>query len=165
MSRVIQVRIGDMGTVGIVGLEEALAEVAGEMKGAPDDRIGKALLTRLSGQNYISDNATCLYEQAFLREYKKYIGESVAHEDCARLEIKVLGTGCPRCEHLTQEVMAVMAETGTIGELDHVRDAAEIRRYGVLGTPALIINNVVKAVGTVPSRASLKAWIARATDK
>lgn len=165
MSQVIQVRLGDVGTVGIVGLKEALAEVAREMTGAPDDRIGKALLTRLSGQNYISDNATRLYEQAFLMEYKKFIGEVVAHEASTRLEIKVLGPGCPQCERLAQEVMTVMAETGAIGELDHVRDAVEIGRYGVPGTPALIINNEVKAVGTVPSRARLKAWLAKATDK
>ena len=58
--------------------------------------------------------------------------------------------------------MAVMAEAGVVGALDHVRDLTEIGRYGVMGTPALVINGKVKAVGSVSPRAKLKAWIVQA---
>jgi small redox-active disulfide protein 2 len=165
MSEVVQVRLGPMGTVGIVGLKETLAEVAQQMEGAQDDAIGEALLTRLSRQNYISDNVRDLYQQAFLREYKKLVGEPLAHAPGGGMEIKVLGRGCPQCERLEQELMEVMAETGIMADLEHVRDVAEIGRYGVLGTPALIINNEVKAVGAVPPRAKLKAWIEQAAKQ
>jgi hypothetical protein len=165
MSVVVQVRIGPRGTVGIVGLKEALTEAAQQMKDAPDDVVGKALLSRLSRQNYISKNVTDLYEQAFLREYKKFIGAPVPQEKGGGIEIKVLGRGCPRCDRLEQEVMAVMAETGIAADLEHVRDAAEIARYSLMGVPALVINNEVKAVGAVPPRARLKAWIEEAASK
>lgn len=165
MNEVVQIRIGPMGTVGIIGLKETLAEVAQQMRGTADDAIGEELLTRLSRRNYISDNVRDLYRQAFLREYKKFVGEPLAHETGGGMEIKVLGRGCPQCERLEQEVMEVMAETGIVADLEHVRDAAGIRRYSLMGTPALIINNEVKAVGSVPPRAKLKLWIEQAAKQ
>lgn len=165
MSQVVQVRIGPQGTVGIVGLKKALVEIAETMKNESDDNIGKELVARLSKQNYISDNVLELYEKAFLREYKKFIGEPVADEPGSGLEIKVLGPGCPQCERLEQEVMKVIAETGIVAALEHVRDAVEIGRYGVMGTPALVINSEVKAVGSVPPKVKLKNWIEQAAKQ
>jgi len=165
MNEVVQVRIGPQGTVGIIGLWKALAEVAEGMKSAPDEIIGKELLARLSKQNYISENATVLYERAFLRAYKKYIGEPLVDEAGDSIEIKVLGPGCPQCERLAHEVMSVIAETGIAAALDHVRDAAEISQYGVMGMPALIINDKVKAIGAAPTRAKIKAWIVQAAKE
>ena len=55
--------------------------------------------------------------------------------------------------------MQVMNETGIIADMEHVRDIKEIGRYGVMGTPALIINGKVKSVGKVPPRASLIQWL------
>jgi hypothetical protein len=46
--------------------------------------------------------------------------------------------------------MAVLSETGFLADLEHVRDVAEIGRYGVIGSPTLIINGQIKATGTVP---------------
>ncbi|TES89675.1 MAG: thioredoxin family protein [Desulfobacteraceae bacterium] len=79
------------------------------------------------------------------------------------MEIKVLGAGCPRCDHLKQEVMAVMVELKLAADIEHVTDIAEIGRYGVMGTPALIINGKVAAVGSVPSKAQIKAWVKEAS--
>ncbi len=161
MYDVIQIRVGQH-QIGIIGLKEVLTEVAQTMTGAPDEIIQKELLTRLSKRNYITNNAIDHYEQAFLREYKKFVGEPFSEECSNGVDIKVLGPGCTQCERLEQEVMAVMAEAGVVGALDHVRDLTEIGRYGVMGTPALVINGKVKAVGSVPPRAKLKAWIVQA---
>lgn len=81
------------------------------------------------------------------------------------LNIKVLGPGCPQCERLEQEVMAVMAEIGIAGDLEHVRDVAEIGRYGVLGSLSLVINGEVKSVGSVPLKPKIKAWIEEAVNQ
>ena len=50
------------------------------------------------------------------------------------------------------------------GDLEHVRDIKEIGKYGVMGTPALIINGTVKAVGKVPPKNRIKKWLVDATE-
>ena len=75
------------------------------------------------------------------------------------LDIKVLGRGCPQCDRLEQEVMAVLADIRVEAALDHVRDVAQIGRFGVLGMPALVINGKVVCVGTVPTRDKIRTWI------
>ncbi|MCX5893541.1 MAG: thioredoxin family protein, partial [Deltaproteobacteria bacterium] len=78
------------------------------------------------------------------------------------LSIKILGPGCPSCDRLEQTVMAVLGELGLPGEVEHVRDMKEITALGVFGTPALLINDEVKAVGNLPSREALKKWLEEA---
>ncbi|MBN1104161.1 MAG: thioredoxin family protein [Deltaproteobacteria bacterium] len=75
------------------------------------------------------------------------------------MEIKVLGPGCAQCDRLEQELMSVMSESGIAADVEHVRDIKEIGKYGVMGTPALIINGKVKSVGKVPPRSKLKEWL------
>ncbi|MBW1706122.1 MAG: thioredoxin family protein [Deltaproteobacteria bacterium] len=78
------------------------------------------------------------------------------------MEIKVLGPGCAQCDRLEQELMQVMAETGVVADVEHVRNIKEIERYGVMGTPALLINGEVKSVGKVPPKTKLKEWLMQA---
>jgi hypothetical protein len=158
---VTQIRVGKHPS-GIIGLKVVLEEVANECRDKPDDEIKEELLKRLSKKNYISNNAKEDYGQAFLREYKKFVGEAFEDPDGGELEIKVLGPGCPQCEKLEQDLMAVMAELDIAAGLEHVRDIAEIGSYGVMGTPGLIINGEVKAVGSVPPKSRLKGWLMNA---
>lgn len=164
MEEVTQIRIGKHVT-GIIGLTAALDETAAHCAGMPDDQVAERLLEILSQHNYVESKFRDIYAQAFLREYKKHIGEPAPESINRGLEIKVLGMGCPQCDRLEQEVMAAMSETGIAGELEHVRHPAEIGRYGVMGSPALIINNAVKAVGSVPPREKIKAWIMQAANQ
>ncbi|MCP4573745.1 MAG: thioredoxin family protein [bacterium] len=72
------------------------------------------------------------------------------------MEIKVLGTGCPKCHKLEAETRAVAKEMGldcTIEKVDQVQD---IMAYGVMLTPALVVDGAVKVVGKVPSNDELK---------
>lgn len=162
MDHITKLRVGK-NTIGIRGLKEALAEAAEKFNGTPDTAAGRVLLEKLSAKNYIAPAAAPTYEKAFHRAYLRHIG---APEDDAvpagLVEIKVLGPGCPQCERLERLVMTVMTETGIQGDLDHVRNLTEIASYGVMGTPALIINREVKAVGKVPSKTSLTAWVTEA---
>ncbi|RJQ66453.1 MAG: thioredoxin family protein [Desulfobacteraceae bacterium] len=164
MDDVTQIRIGKHMT-GIIGLKPALKEAASSCKGLSDNEIANKLLKFLSRRNYIEDRIKDVYAQAFLREYKKLIGEPVPEAVSHGLQIKVLGMGCPQCDRLELEVMAAMSETGIMGDMEHVRDLAEIGRYGVMGSPALIINNAVKSVGSVPPREKIKSWIQQAAGK
>ena len=70
-----------------------------------------------------------------------------------------------QCDRLARELTEVMAETGIPADVEHVRDVGEIGRYGVMGTPALVINGRVKAVGRVPTRRRLAAWLAEADSE
>ena len=116
------------------------------------------MLVRVKSSNYIPAAAQEEYKQAFWREFKKALGEQV-EEERSGLRIKILGPGCPSCERLEQTVMAVLAELGLPAEVSHVRDMKEITALGVFGTPALLINDDVKAVGQLPSREALKKWL------
>lgn len=71
------------------------------------------------------------------------------------LDIKVLGSGCANCNKLEQMVFDVLAEQDIDASVTHVRDFKEIVSYGVMQTPALVINGQVKLSGVVPSKAKL----------
>lgn len=161
---VTRIKVGKHPT-GIVGLKEALTAVAGEMPGASDEKIREALLERLGKHNYIASNIVDMYGQAFLREYKRFVGEPFNENESLGVEIKVLGPGCPRCEQIEQMLMTLIAEMKIDVDFDHVRDPMEIAKYGVMSMPALVINGEVKAVGGVLPKEKLKGWIEQAISK
>ena len=160
---VIQISVGGHRT-GIIGLKSVLEAVARGCAGRADEEIKAELMTRLGRSNYILPSASTAYEAAFFREYKKFIGEPIPEDPSGPIQIKVLGQGCPSCDKLEQDLMAVMAELKLPAELDHVRDIKEIASYGVMGSPALVIDGKIVAVGRMPSKNQLKEWL-KATSK
>ena len=161
---ITQIKIGNE-RIGIVGLKFVLAEVAESCAVETDEEIRAELLKRLEKRNYIPESWKAEYGNAFLREFRKFTGHSIESEEPDGLEIRVLGPGCARCNQLTQDLIAVMAEMDMAADLEHVTDIAEIGNYGVMGTPALIINGVVKAAGSVPPKTKLKQWLQGASAK
>jgi small redox-active disulfide protein 2 len=85
--------------------------------------------------------------------------ESFEVDEPQGLEVKILGPGCPNCEKLEQMVYKVMADSNIAGEVEHVRDMAEIANYGILPTPALVINGQIKASGRLPRESQLRKWL------
>jgi small redox-active disulfide protein 2 len=75
------------------------------------------------------------------------------------MKIEVLGTGCPNCRKLEEEVNTALAESGIEAEVVKVTDLNKISSYGVLMTPGLVINGKVYSSGRLPSMALLKSWI------
>lgn len=155
---ITQIRIGGH-PVGIIGLKETLQEIASSLQGSADENIREALVKEISGRNYVPDSAREAYRTALFREYRKFIGMPVPEEPAPGLQIKILGPGCPNCEGLERSVMAVLAELQIPADLEHVRNPLEISEYGVMGTPALVINGKVKSVGKIPSKESLKKML------
>lgn len=162
MSKISQIMVGK-NKIGIIGLEGFLKEMDKESLNLSDQKIGAMMLEKLSKKNYIPSAVADLYASAFLREYKKFIGEPIPETASEGIEIKVLGAGCPRCDQLEQILMALIEETGVKANLEHIRDLKEISRYGVMGSPALVINKKVKAVGSLPSKARLMEFLREAT--
>jgi hypothetical protein len=158
-----RIRVGNS-AVGIVGLKEALEQTAQGGADRPDRELEAELLSRLSKRNYVPEKVKEEYGKAFLREFKK--SQGIACEGAGQgLEIKVLGPGCIQCDRLEKELIEAMAETDIPADVEHIRDIKTIGSYGVMGTPALIINGEVKCVGKVPPRNTLKKWLMEAQDK
>ena len=158
---ITQIRVGNS-PVGILGLKTVMEDMAGEYGDRPDQDVREELLNRLSKRNYIPDKVRGDYGRAFLREFKKFLGKPFEEETLEGIRIKVLGPGCAQCDGLERELMEVMAEQGISADLEHVRDIREIGKYGVMGSPALIINGKVKSVGKVPPRSKIVQWLKEA---
>ncbi len=148
--------------VGLNGLDEALAALGRDWVGRPDQEVGQELLCLLAPRNYIPGSAREAYAQALADEYRRSLGQAVAAPKAAGLEVKVLGAGCNRCESLTALVMKVLSELGQPASVEHVKDMREIARHGVMGSPALVINGQVKAVGSVPPEGRIREWLQEA---
>jgi len=76
------------------------------------------------------------------------------------MRIQVLGPGCTNCKQLHKNAMAAVAEANVKADVEKVEDIAEIMKYGIMATPALVIDGVVKTSGKVPSVAEIKKLIA-----
>ena len=74
------------------------------------------------------------------------------------LEIKVLGAGCPNCKRLEAETRAALDPLKIDYHLTKVTDYADIASYGVMQTPALVINERVVSTGKIPRRGDIVAW-------
>lgn len=75
------------------------------------------------------------------------------------MEIKVLGTGCTKCKSLEKLTNEVVAETGVTATIEKVEDIFKIMQFGVMSTPALVIDKKVVLSGRLPSAAELKEII------
>jgi small redox-active disulfide protein 2 len=75
------------------------------------------------------------------------------------MEIKVLGPGCAKCHKTEEIVREAVAESGVEAEVIKISDTMEIAKSGVFGTPAVIIDGKVKAVGKIPTKDDVIKWI------
>ena len=71
------------------------------------------------------------------------------------MEIKILGTGCPKCRKLEAMVKEVVQETDLDASVMKVTDIKEIARAGVMLTPGLMIDGDVKFCGKLPPKSEL----------
>lgn len=76
------------------------------------------------------------------------------------LSVKILGAGCPSCRRLESETCFALdtAQPGIAYELVKVTDYMDIVSYGILGTPALVINERVVSAGRIPKPAQIVQW-------
>lgn len=75
--------------------------------------------------------------------------------------IKILGTGCPKCKKLEETVKQAIAELGIEAAIEKVTNLNDIMDYGVMMTPALVIDEKVVSSGKVLSLAEVKAKIGK----
>ncbi len=163
MNEIKQIIINDR-LIGIVGLEDAIKKIAVSHSDKSDEEIKKSLLTEIAEKNYIPSAATEEYAQALLREFKITQGLPVTKQPAHGLNIAVLGMGCARCSQLEDDVRNLLSEMKIAADLRHITDLKEIATYGVLGSPALVINKKVVSVGEIPPKSKIRQWIIEACN-
>jgi len=77
------------------------------------------------------------------------------------MEIKILGPGCPKCKTLEKLTREVVEQNGIDATITKVEDIIEIMKYGVMTTPALVVNGKVEMKGRVPSSDEIKQLLTR----
>ena len=75
------------------------------------------------------------------------------------MEIKVLGTGCANCKTLEKSVINALAEMDIAANVEKVEDIQKIMAYGIMRTPALVINEKIVLSGRVPAMKEIKEII------
>lgn len=75
------------------------------------------------------------------------------------MKILILGPGCPRCQQTEKIVKDAVTESGVSAEVEKVTDIMEIAGYGVMGTPAVVIDGEVKSVGKIPGKDVVMDWL------
>jgi small redox-active disulfide protein 2 len=73
--------------------------------------------------------------------------------------IKVLGTGCANCKKLEENTKKAVAELGIDATIEKVTEMKDIMSYGVMKTPALVVDGKVKIMGRVPSADEIKKYL------
>jgi small redox-active disulfide protein 2 len=75
-------------------------------------------------------------------------------------KLQILGTGCPKCQKLTEQTEVAAQAMGLDYELEKVTDLEQIMQFGVMMTPALVVDGTVKVTGRVPSVDQIKTMLA-----
>jgi small redox-active disulfide protein 2 len=74
-------------------------------------------------------------------------------------KIEILGTGCPKCRKLAELTREAASQLNLDCTIEKIEDIQKIMTYGVMMTPALVVDGEVKVVGKVPSIEDIKALI------
>ena len=75
------------------------------------------------------------------------------------MKIEILGTGCSKCRKLAELAGQAVKESGIEAEITKVTEINDIMNYGVMITPALVIDGEVKSAGKIPSIEEIKNWL------
>ncbi len=80
------------------------------------------------------------------------------------LTVKVLGSGCANCKKVEAVARQAVANLGLDAQIEKVTDQAEIRKYPILATPGLVINERLVSAGRIPTEAEVTTWLTSALE-
>ncbi len=75
------------------------------------------------------------------------------------MKIEILGMGCAKCNALYWNVRKAVTELEIRPGIEHVRDINKIVEYGVMSTPALVIDGKIVSSGRIPTTEEIKGWL------
>lgn len=143
-------------TVGLIGLDVALNRVRGDSS-LNDREAAERVFADIAGKNYIPPTAMNDYKLAIRKAVSRLRGGEDGQDD--DIVIRILGPGCVSCNNLQKLVIEIMNELNIAADVFQVHDLDEIGRFGVLQTPALVINGELKCAGRLPTRAKVEEWL------
>ncbi len=103
-----------------------------------------------------------LSKSVFWQQEGKLLNTDIGAKCCCdqqaevEMKIEILGTGCPKCKKLVENVQAAADDLGLPYEIGKVTEIAEIIKYGVMSTPALVVDGQVKSAGKLLSAQEIK---------
>lgn len=148
-------------SVGLVGLDVALNRVVGD-RSLDNVQATETVFAHISAHNYIPEIARETYREALLKEVVRLREGGSDNSD--QLTIRILGPGCVSCNNIQKMVFEIMSKIGAAADIFQIHDLDEIGRYGVLQTPALIINDKLKSSGRIPTPARIEEWLREELD-
>lgn len=148
-------RIGKA-TVGLIGIDLALGRVLND-KSLNTYEAAEQVFREIEKKNYVPAGAVADYKKAIRNEILLLRGERVDHSD--ELVIRVLGHGCVSCNNLQKMAIEIVSALGVAADVFQVHDPDEIGRFGVINSPALVINDDLKCEGRLPSHSEIESWI------
>ena len=77
------------------------------------------------------------------------------------MSIQILGTGCPKCQKLEENARQAATELNLDFQIEKVKDLQQIMAFGVMITPALVVDGVVKVAGKIPGLEDIKKMLAK----
>ena len=77
------------------------------------------------------------------------------------MNIKILGSGCQKCKTLEKLTREVVTQNGIDATITKVEDIVEIMKYGIMTTPALVVDEKVEIKGRIPSSDEIKRVLTR----
>jgi len=75
------------------------------------------------------------------------------------MEVKILGTGCPKCKRLERIAREAAVEAGVEANFEKVTNVDDIMAYPIVSTPGLVIDGEVKSSGRLPRKEEVVAWM------
>lgn len=75
------------------------------------------------------------------------------------MKIEILGTGCPKCKKLEENTRKALEEVGKTADIIKVTEVDKIIEYGVMSTPAIVIDGEVKSYGEIIEVEEIKKWL------
>lgn len=75
------------------------------------------------------------------------------------MKIEILGSGCPNCKKVVEITRKAIEETKVNAEIIKITNIGEIINYGVMSTPAIVINGEIKSYGRIPDIEEIKNWL------
>ena len=151
--------------VGIIGLGAAIRRLS-DRQGKDSISTRKAaeiLFSEIADRNYIPAGAEDAYLKGLENAWARAHGLEETDTHNNSISIRILGPGCVSCNMLDKMVRKVLEKERIAADIEHVRELDSIWRYGVMQTPALVINEKVMCSGRLPTMAKIEEWIRQAT--
>lgn len=77
------------------------------------------------------------------------------------VEIKIFGSGCSTCKNLKKLVDNIVRQNKLEANVEYITDFAEMAKFNIMSSPAIMIDGEIKAAGRIPTRTEIENWIAK----